>query len=101
MFEDIKVVIEEETTSQEPVMRKAELSKLVERAGGTVLKSLPKNTENVYYVKILSVQENSQDYSKRKPSSKKINYANRPVSHRWILDSISSYKVLEPSIYLV
>lgn len=82
-------------------MKKSELSKLIVRAGGNVLTSLPKTQKNLYCVKILGTEESFLDYSKKKQPTKKLNFTTNYLSHRWILDSISSHKLLEPAVYVI
>ena len=91
----------EEGLPQDGAIKRGDLGKLISKAGGCVLRSQTKATKDLFNVQILGAEENSQDYSRKRPLSKKINYKDYSLSHRWILDSISQHELLEPSIYII
>ena len=80
-----------------PAIEKGDLIRILERAGGTVVKSLPKSTTNLIHLTIQNV-ELTQDQNKNDlPFVRK----NGLISHKWVLDSISNHKPLDKKNYIV
>ena len=78
---------------------KNEMIKIVESIGGIAIKSsskIPKSYYNLVILPFENLQEIPKDFK-----SQKLNTGGPIYHHKWLLDSISQHKVLDPKLYKI
>jgi len=93
LFKGLTFFIIDGDRNIKPALAKNELITIIEKAGGTVSKSVAKSNKNVLNIVIQGADEVSMGGNYMKKGN--------TISHKWILDSISNHTTLEYRKYLL
>lgn len=97
LFKGFVFVLSEGDKHVKPAIPKNELSAIIDRAGGTVIKSSNGNVKNVLNIVLQGAEEDPGSGNKSISSKRRGNL----ISHKWVLDSISNHTMLEYGSYLI